>query len=155
MTFPTCLKRLLWRCACVVIVVSAASVGCDGEAPVVPAPSRAMFAGEVYPILLRDCGFAACHGDPARAFHLFGPGRLRLDPNTELLDPATEDELAASYERTRAMLLRPAGEDSMLLIRKPGPGGAHQGIDANGHNVYAEADDPALQVLAAWAEAGS
>ena len=127
--------------------------GCDAAAPVVPAPSRALFAREVYPILLRDCGFPACHGDPLRSFHVFGPGRLRLDAELELLDPPTDDELAISYERTRAMLLRPAGEDEALLVRKPGPGGGHQGIDANRRNVYGAADDPALLAIAAWAEA--
>lgn len=145
MTITTCLMRL------VTLGLSLALPGCDAEAPVVPAPSRAAFAREVYPILLRDCGFAGCHGDPARAFHVFGPGRLRLDPDADLLGPPTADELTASYERARAMLLRPAGEDEALLVRKPGPGGGHRGIDANERNVYAEREDPALAVLAAWA----
>lgn len=145
MTLPTCLLRLVAICLGVL-------VGCDADAPVVPAPSRAVFARDVYPILLRDCGFPACHGDPLRSFHLFGPGRLRLDPDTDLLDPPTDDELAASYERTRAMLLRPAGEDAeVLLVRKPGPGGGHQGVDENGDNVYVDRDDPALVTIAAWA----
>lgn len=146
MTFSTCLLRLVGS-TCAVLVLG----GCDVDAPVVPAPSRAAFAREVYPILLRDCGFAACHGDPLRSFHVFGPGRLRLDPDMDLLDPPTDDELSASYERSRAMLLRSAGEDSTLLVRKPGPGGGHQGLDRNGHNVYVDREDPALRALAAWA----
>lgn len=145
MTDTTCLFRL------VLVGLGLALVGCDAEAPVVPAPSRAAFAREVYPILLRDCGFPACHGDPLRSFHLFGPGRLRLDPDMDPLDPPSADELNASYERTRAMLVRAAGEDEALLVRKPGPGGGHQGIDANGENVYADGDDPALRTIAAWA----
>lgn len=149
MTFSTCLLRLLD--ATRVGSVALALVACDAEAPVVPAPSRAIFARDVYPILLRDCGFAGCHGDPLRSFHVFGPGRLRLDPDMDLLDPPTDDELSASYERTRAMLLRPAGEDEALLIRKPGPGGGHEGVDRYGHNVYLGREDPALVAIAAWA----
>lgn len=150
MTLPTCLLRLVLAVGGGVVVLA---VGCDAAAPVVPAPSRAAFARDVYPILLRDCGFPACHGDPLRSFHLFGPGRLRLDADTDPLDPPTEDELAISYERTRAMLLRPAGEGEVLLVRKPGPGGGHRGIDANGRNVYGAVDDPALRTIAAWAAA--
>ncbi len=150
MTLPTCLLRLVLAAGGGVGVFA---VGCDAAPPVVPAPSRAAFARDVYPILLRDCGFPACHGDPLRSFHLFGPGRLRLDAEMDLLDPPSEDELAISYERTRAMLLRPAGEDEALLVRKSGPGGGHRGIDANGRNVYGEADDPSLLAIAAWAAA--
>lgn len=148
MTLSTCLLRLVPGGGVVL------ALACDAAAPVVPAPSRAGFARDVYPILLRDCGFPACHGDPLRSFHVFGPGRLRLDAETEPLDPPTEDELAISYERTRALLLRPAGEDAALLLRKPGPGGGHRGTDANGRNVYDARDDPALRTIAAWAATG-
>src|ERR1700755_2646142 len=35
------------------------------------------FTNDVIPVLLRDCGFQACHGSPERFFRVWGPGRTR------------------------------------------------------------------------------
>jgi hypothetical protein len=134
-------------------------LGCGGEAPIAQPPDvdRARFEAEVYPILLRDCGFSACHGDPDRYFRLFGPGRTRLDAATTLYAPATTEEIDASFDRARSMLAGVTDPRQALLLRKPlessAGGAAHQGLDALGRNVYASTEDPAWQVLAAWAGA--
>jgi hypothetical protein len=64
------------------LVLAIAVLGCGGEASTAQPPEvdRAMFEAEVYPILLRDCAFPTCHGNPARFFRVHGPGRSRLDP---------------------------------------------------------------------------
>ena len=131
--------------------------GCDypEETMRVPEPSAASFATAAYPVLLRDCGFPACHGDHARFFQVFGPGRARLSPQSMPYDPATPDELALSYARARSMLAGPDGPRSALLLRKPlatSSGGAgHEGDDVWGQPVYASPDDPRWRVLRDWA----
>lgn len=136
-----------------------ALAGCGGESPTAEPPpvDRAVFEADVYPILLRDCGFPACHGDRDRFFRVFGPGRTRLDLGTALYAAPTEDELDAAFDRARSMLAAVPDPRQALLLRKPlaasAGGGAHEGLDALGRNVYASTDDPAWRVLAAWAGA--
>lgn len=126
----------------------------DGEL-VVPGADPATFQTMVYPILLRDCGFAACHGDRRRFFTVFGPGRTRLNRDTGPYDPATADELAQTYTRARSMLLSPDGVRRSPLLRKPlavSAGGAgHRGDDHWGASVFASKSDPRFQTLFFWA----
>lgn len=125
----------------------------------VPAPDADAFAATVYPVLLRDCGFPACHGDSERFFQVFGPGRTRLSPTSMPYDPVTADELALSYGRARSMLEGPDGLASAPLLRKPlakSAGGAgHEGDDVWGQPVYASAQDARWRVLKDWAFASA
>ena len=133
------------------VVLMLLCVGCDDPRGTVPAPDFARFREAVYPVLLRDCGFAGCHGDPRRPLFTPGPGRVRLDPETDLYDAPTGAELERAYDRARALLLR-EGDEPAPLVHKPGPDAAHQGRDAAGRNVYEEAEAANLMVLRAWAE---
>lgn len=123
-----------------------------------PALDRQVFDSEVWPILVRDCGFSGCHGDPARFFRVLGPGHARLDPEMRLSAPVTEAELQLSYERTRSMV---DWDDpgASLLLRKPlevGLGGAgHKGTDDFGRDVYQRMDDPSFLVLVRWVAQGA
>jgi hypothetical protein len=136
-----------------------ALAGCGGESPIAEPPEvdRDAFEAEVYPILLRDCGFPACHGDRDRFFRVFGPGRTRLDEGTATYAAPTDEELDATFDRARSMLAAAPDPRQSLLLRKPleasAGGGAHQGLDALGRNVYAGTDDPSWRILAAWAGA--
>jgi hypothetical protein len=120
------------------------------------APDRDVFVAAVWPILVRDCGFSACHGGAPRFFRVVGPGHERLDPSTRLTAPASEAELQLSYDRTRSML-DPLDPDSSLLLLKPldmaAGGSAHEGTDAFGRNVYRSVEDPSFQVLVRWVRA--
>ncbi|MCP5065302.1 MAG: hypothetical protein GY946_01940 [bacterium] len=137
------------------LLCSLAPVSCDDVVEIdIPHPDFAMFETEVYPILARDCAFTMCHGDPARYFQLYAPGRLRLDPEIDLLDPATPEELAISYDHTRAMMLGDGPVRDTPLLRKPREGAGHAGVDANGRNVYTGRDDPSYARLEAWAQEG-
>jgi len=122
-----------------------------------PDVDRAIFEAEVYPILLRDCGFPACHGDGDRFFRVHGPGRTRLDPSSLPYDPPSTEEIDATFDRARSMLSGVPDPMQSLLLRKPleaaAGGGAHVGLDALGRNVYASTDDPSWQAIAAWAGA--
>ncbi|MCY0990713.1 hypothetical protein OV203_26450 [Nannocystis sp. ILAH1] len=125
--------------------------GCDDPVRVVPAPDRGRFGAEVYPVLLRDCSFPACHGDPRRPLFVPGPGRTRLGEPESPLDAPTRAEVDLAYDRARAWLLA-EGDEPPPLLHKPGPRAAHEGRDEHGRNVYEDPDAPGLAVLTAWAE---
>jgi hypothetical protein len=145
--------RLQLIAACTFAVLAGCATDPSYAQP--PAVDRAAFESDVYPILLRDCGYTGCHGNPERFFRLYGPGRTRLDPATGLFDRPTSAEIDASFDRARSMLAGVPDPRQALLLRKPlesGAGGAaHRGTDALGRNVYASTDDPSWQVIARWA----
>jgi len=120
-----------------------------------PSPDGARFVSEVYPVLLRDCGFVECHGKPERFFRVVGPGRARLDATTESDDPAVFAEVQLSYQRALSMLATAADVEGSLLLRKPlefGAGGqGHKGVDDLGRNVFASTSDPSYVLLRSWA----
>jgi hypothetical protein len=115
-----------------------------------------LFQREVYPVLLRDCGFPACHGAKERFFRVWGPGRSRLPTDKglpEAFDLPTGDELSASYGLALSMI--DGGQPSRsLLLRKPlavAAGGAgHLGVDAYGRDIYRTAEDSGFLAIARW-----
>ena len=129
--------------------------GCGESTPefALQTPDRMEFENEVYPVLLRDCAFSACHASSDRFFQVYGPGRTRLDPMTQPLDPATPSEIERTYERTRSMIDVAQPEQS-LLLRKPletsAGGTGHEGADDLGRNVYQSKTDPNYLILQAW-----
>jgi hypothetical protein len=135
----------------------AALIACTGETPIAEPPEvdRAAFEAEVYPVLLRDCAFPACHGNPARFFRIYGPGRTRLDRRSGTYAPPTGAELDAAFDRARSMLSGAPDPARSLLVRKPleasAGGAAHMGTDALGRNVYASTEDPGWRAIARWA----
>jgi hypothetical protein len=123
----------------------------------VPTPDERSFELTVYPVLLRDCGFPECHGNPQRFFHIYGPGRTRAKPKAELpLNAApTGEELTATYRRARSMLAYEGSSlEKSLLLTKP-LDAAHEGHDEWGNNVYRNASEPGYQALLAWARSMS
>lgn len=139
--------------------LAALATGCvdpGADAPL-PAPDRARFDSEVWPVLVRDCGFTECHGAPERFFRVLGPGHVRLDPATRLGDPVTPAELELSYQRARSML-DGADPGASLLLRKPlaveAGGAGHEGTDVFGRDVYTSPADPGYLVIQAWVIGG-
>src|SRR5262245_34635758 len=93
------------------------------------------FQDDVYPVLLRDCGFPACHGAAGRCFRVWGPGRVRLPGETstpEAFDLPTIAELSATQASALSMIDDRAPASSPLL-RKPlaveAGGAGHFGVD--------------------------
>jgi hypothetical protein len=111
-----------------------------------------VFREQVYPLLLRDCGFVRCHGDEARFFVVHGPGRARLDADTETFDPPTDDELWFAYQSARGMLTNTDDVFGSPLLSRPLEGHGHGGLDDYGRNVW-RSEDLAWQTLADWASA--
>ncbi|HEY4181096.1 MAG TPA: hypothetical protein VGM90_29835 [Kofleriaceae bacterium] len=125
----------------------------------IPNANPQVFEDTVYPVLLADCAFNACHGNRDRFFSVFGPGRERLDPNTAEYDPVTPYELAHSYTRAESMLYDEEGPGFSLFVRKPIPlalgGAGHKGDDLYGGTVYSSIDDPHYLALYRWATGGA
>jgi hypothetical protein len=114
------------------------------------------FQREVYPVLLRDCGFPECHGAPERFFRVWGPGRVRLPGETSIpsaFDLPTGDELSATYALALSMIDAQDPARS-LLLRKPlaveAGGAGHLGVDKYGRNIYRTTQDAGYLVLARW-----
>jgi len=135
-------------------VIALALAGCTqpvGDVTLVE-PDQAVFRDTIYPILLRDCAFAGCHGTHDRFFAIFGPGRVRLDPATPIYSPVTELELALTYTRAASMI--DADRAESLLLRKPisvSLGGAgHRGDDPWGLAVFRARDDARYVALKNW-----
>ena len=136
------------------------SLGCSSNNPATPAPpDRMRFETQAYPVLLRDCGFPACHGSRERFFQVFGPGRVRL-PSPEgvmpdvLRDDPTPFEISYSYDRARSMQFGLSNAEASPLLRKPlepAAGGAgHHGKDNLGRDVYRTKAEDGYQTLLGW-----
>jgi hypothetical protein len=107
----------------------------------------------VMPILIRDCGFQACHGSQERFFRVYGPGRTRYNPSTPALDELTGNE--RDYTRQLALgMIDPEDPARSPLLRKPlaveAGGSGHEGVDKYGRNVYRTPDDEGYLQIAQW-----
>lgn len=141
-----------------VLVASSTLTGCAEEQEK-PVPARRMFTSfrDVYPVLLRDCGFPECHGAPKRFFRVYGPGRTRLmnDDGTlpEPFDLATADEQELTFQLALSMINENSINDS-LLLRKPlaveAGGYGHLAVDPYGRDVYRTTQDTGYVTLARW-----
>lgn len=155
-----------WKCRAVRAALWVAppllSVGCAGDSGwdgQLDQPDFSMFEAEVYPVLLRDCAFDACHGARHRYLYVMGPGRPRWSPELEADDPADPREVQLSYERARSMLTTADPVTQSLLLLKPlsieSGGASHKGTDNLGRDVYQSVEDNGYQVLLRWALGGS
>jgi hypothetical protein len=152
-------KPAVVKLTMLVVALALATSGCSNESVAMadpPLPDRASFDTNIYPMLLRDCGFSECHGAEHRFFQVFGPGRSRLagHPSDPDLGPR---ERQLTYDRTRSMLVAAGGGPIFAspLLTKPletGAGGAsHEGVDHFGRNVFQTVTDPRYVMLWQWA----
>ena len=135
------------------ILTLAAACQSDSESFRLAERDFRQFREDVFPVLLRDCGFHTCHGSNERFFRVFGPGRARLDPAARAFDLPSGDEVALSYQLALSMVDAGHPQES-LLLRKPlaveAGGAAHLGADGFGRNVYRTVNDSGYLVLARW-----
>jgi len=158
------MQRAILTCA---LALLAAACGSDTDGFALPASNKvSTFQRDVYPVLLRDCAFPTCHGAPERFFRVWGPGRVRLDPNAPLfdisIDPATglekkQEPNGPELNRTldSAIGFVDAKDPRRsLLLRKPlaaeAGGSGHLGVDRFGRNVYRSMDSEGYVTLSRW-----
>jgi len=155
MAVPNYRRGLIWL-TCAWALAACESETWTGAAPVA---DMAMFDSQVYPVLLRDCGFNACHGSDHRFFQVFGPGRVRIDPMQDPALPATPLELEVTYKRAVSMLITQGPVEHSPLLTKPleslRGGSGHKGVDDFGRNVYATPRAAGYQTLLTWAHTAS
>jgi hypothetical protein len=151
------------------LILALAAVGCSEDNPRVGRAAIASrsdndFTNLVLPVMLRDCGFQACHGSSERFFRVFGPGRTRIDDGkTRCLDsdgapPCPYDQVSGTERDTSWYLaesmIDPVHPANSLLLTKPlavAAGGAdHEGVDKYGRNVYRTPDDDGYKTIARW-----
>lgn len=145
--------------SCAIGLCLVAATGCAPKEPwalTTAASPSPLFVDKVYPVLLRDCAFFACHGSEERLFQVWGPKRRRL----------FEGDLSGDEERSRiAMELKQTymlaisfvdinDPARSLLLRKgldPQAGGTgHLGLDKFGRNVYRSGESPGYLALSEW-----
>lgn len=151
------MRIALWLLPAALAAGCADYSGWDGQ---VEQPDFAAFEAEVYPVLLRDCAFDACHGARHRYLFVMGPGRPRWSAEIEANAPPDRREVQLSYERARSMLATAKPVTESLLLLKPlsinSGGAAHKGLDNLGRDVYQSVDDEGYRALLRWAlEQGS
>ena len=131
---------------------------CSIDNPVQPEAEldEAMFRCRVEPMLVERCGFPACHGSTARAFVVYGPNRLRLDPGDPQVEaPLTQAEHSRNFAAAVALTALADGYDEPLIVEKPlaeSLGGAFHGATRlyGGTDPFTRASDDGLVALRSW-----
>jgi hypothetical protein len=158
------------KSACLVGVATLAAMGAlvTGSTSCASAPDNKRFTAIlqpdyptyktfVDPYLQRRCGTLDCHGQPGRAYRIYGFAGFRLyNVDAGLVSgvqPTTEDEVRANYEAAVALepeemsrLIATQGADpnKLLLLRKPLRLERHKGGQAM------EENDSGYKCVAAW-----
>jgi hypothetical protein len=122
-------------------------------------PDYATYAANVDAYVARRCGTLDCHGQPGRAYRLYGFAGFRLlgaDGGGALVtgqQPTTPDEVRANYqaaislepeEMSRVMATQGADPNTLLLLRKPLKLERHKGGPAM------SVDDSGYRCVVAW-----
>ena len=142
----------MWHTASFCLALSGLAGCAEEEAWEVPTIDSNRFENEVYPVLLRDCGFPTCHGSEERFFRVWGPGRVRMGNHFEF-DDKDELEVNATFQRAVSFIDQHDPSRS-LLLKKPlaveAGGAGHLGVDKFGRNLYRTTDSPGYLTLARW-----
>lgn len=113
-----------------------------------PEPDRLLFDRVVSPILEQRCGEGSCHGDSARPFNLYAPGRRRLEGvPTFSRQPLSAEELSANFVASLGFIDHEIPTQTTLLNKALSPGGpeAH-----GGGAVFTGIHDPECRAVVEW-----
>ncbi|MBK9033262.1 MAG: hypothetical protein IPL61_18650 [Myxococcales bacterium] len=155
---PRSISISTWPALALLLALATAALGCSvpDDEVVVPDADPVVFKDAVYPILLRDCAFTACHGNPDRFLAVFGPGRAAARGHRPRR-AGHRRGAGRHLHRTRSMLMSPAGSSarrSCKPLAEADGGVRHRGTDPWGNAIFPSKDDPRFVVLAQWALAG-
>jgi len=111
-----------------------------------------VFCGTVQPILLRQCSYAACHGQAGTALRVYAPGGLRAMPPATLDEqnnPLTAAEEHANFTSASGFAVTAPNVDDNFLLKKPLPSSAG-GFEHSGGAIYSGTSDPQYMAIRAW-----
>jgi hypothetical protein len=142
------------------IGICLAAGGCAEEEPwelSEGSSSSLAFQEGVYPVLLRDCAFFACHGSSERLFQVWGPKRKRLFEADGLTNDQERARVGEEMLKTFDMAISfvDINDPSRSLLLRKGldaqaGGTGHLGLDRYGRNVYRSGDSPGYLTLSRW-----
>jgi hypothetical protein len=117
----------------------------------------AFFRCRVQPILAKDCGQLACHGDDRRYLKVYSRNRLRRSTlESERNAAFLPEERDANFANARAFVRLDAPAKSLLLLKpldETAGGAFHRGAEIFGAgDVFLTTEDPDYQVILQWIE---
>jgi len=140
-----------WR-ACAIALCACTSVT---ESPA-PDPTvsldETVFKCNVEPILVRQCSYLACHGNPQSALRVYSPGKLRATTPANVDDEdaaVTDAEHHANFLNAAGLSFGLASVDDNWLLRKPLPS-ADGGFEHVGGAIYIGTNDTQYVAIHDW-----
>ncbi len=113
---------------------------------------EASFKCAVEPTLIRDCSYAACHGNAGFPLRVYSIGKLRAGDMTTLsarTAPLTDAEHHANYLSARAFDYGGVAPENNLILRKVLPVN-DGGYEHKGGQIFSGLDDPRAVKLQSW-----
>jgi hypothetical protein len=121
-----------------------------------PAPSvsldETVFKTKVERILVAQCSYVACHGNPGSALRVYAPGLLRAAPAANLSDaqaPLTADEEHAKFLSAAAFSTTAETPADNWLLRKPLPS-TFGGFEHKGGAIFKSPNDASYAAIYCW-----
>ncbi len=111
-----------------------------------------VFKCKVEPILVAQCSYNACHGNPQAALRVYSIGKLRAAPPMDLETaalPLTAAELHANYLSAAGFAAFTDLPANNWLLRKPLPPN-DGGYEHQGGAIYTGPADPQYAAITQW-----
>lgn len=147
----------MFRAVTVIIALAAAASACtdvENGSAADPAGtlSEPIFRCNVEPVLVRECSYNGCHGQPLAPLRVYSPGKLRAK------NPANIDDAVAALSDAEhhGNFLSAAGfayggvaVDDNFLLRKPLPS-SDGGFEHVGGAIFTGVQDPRYLAIRDW-----
>ena len=118
----------------------------------VAALDEPVFRCRIEPILVRDCGYLACHGQAGSPLRLYSMGKLRLGDSSTLAArtaPITDAERHLNFLSAQAFAVAGVDPEDSWLVRKPLPSSAG-GFAHLGGAIWSGRDDARGRLIEDW-----
>ena len=114
--------------------------------------NETVFKCKVEPILVAQCSYNACHGNPLSALRVYSIGKLRAVPPTDLdaaASPLSNAEHHANYLSAAGFAALTDLPANNWLLRKPLPPN-DGGYEHKGGAIYTGPADPQYAAITQW-----
>lgn len=140
-----------------VLALAFAACADVANAPITEAAlDETVFRCKAEPVLVAQCSYNACHGQPESALRVYALGKLRADPPADsiaLAEPLTPAEEHANFLSAVGFATNGVAPVDNWLLRKPLPPGAG-GYEHAGGAIYVGTGDPNYVALFQWLDGG-